>query len=122
MTDTATAASKYVASGKAYYEANKETILATERETKRWLSYYERNRDAVKERNRAAYYLRAGRVVPPLRAKPATAVPVPLRSVEIKRIEELVAELRLLVPEVMKKKARAHAPVVEMPVLIVTEL
>jgi len=103
MSDT----SKYATSGKAYYEANKTTILAAEKETKRWLSYYERNRETVKERNRAAYYLRNGREVPPLRAKPAAAAPAP-PPVELKRLEELVAELRTLVPEVMKKKARAR--------------
>lgn len=107
MSDT----SKYATSGKAYYEANKATILATEKETKRWLSYYERNREAVKERNRAAYYLKKGREVPPLRTKPAVVTAPAPPPVEIKRLEELVAELRTLVPEVMKKKSRVKAPV-----------
>lgn len=103
--------SKYALSGKAYYEANKTTILAAEKETKRWLSYYERNREVVKERNRQAYYTKLGREMPPLRAKPATKVPATKAPVpvEIKRLEELVAELRALVPEVMKKKARVKA-------------
>lgn len=103
--------SKYATSGKAYYEANKATILAAEKESKRWLSYYERNREAVKERNRAAYYLKKGREVPPLRPKPAIVTPPAPPPVEIKRLEELVAELRTLVPEVMKKKSRVKAPV-----------
>ena len=101
-------ATKYASSGKAYYEANKTNILAAEKETKRWLSYYERNREVVKERNRRAYYTKLGREMPPLRAKPATRVPVPV-PLEIKRLEELVAELRVLIPEVMKKKARVKA-------------
>lgn len=98
--------SKYSKSGKAYYEAHKEELLAAEKDKKRWLSYYERNREAVKERNRQQYYLKQGRPVPPLRPKPATAPAPPPESVELKRLEELVAELRQLVPEVMKKKAR----------------
>lgn len=101
--------SKYSKSGKAYYEAHKAELLAAEKDKKRWLSYYERNREIVKERNRQQYYLKQGREVPPLRPKPATApAPPPPESTDLKRLEELVAELRSLVPEVMKKKARAR--------------
>jgi len=102
--------SKYTKSGKAYYEAHKTEILAEEKDKKRWLSYYERNKEAVKEKNRAAYYKRMGREVPPVRAKPARVATPPVtppeKPLEVKRLEELVTELRSLLPEVMKKKAR----------------
>lgn len=41
-----------------YYLKNREAILAKEREKKRWVSYYERNKEAVRERNRHAYLRR----------------------------------------------------------------
>jgi hypothetical protein len=99
---------RYERFGKTYYDNHKEEILAKEKDKKRWLSYYERNKDAVKERNRAAYYKRLGREVPPPKTKPAPPVTPapPVKPLEVKRLEELVTELRSLLPEVMKKKAR----------------
>ena len=109
MSDETLKESKYSKSGKAYYEAHKSELLAAEKDKKRWLSYYERNREIVKERTRQHYYLKQGREVPPLRAKPTIlpAEPAP-EPLELKRLEELVAELRTLVPEVMKKKAKTR--------------
>ena len=106
--------SKYMKTGKAYYEAHKEQLLADEKDKKRWLSYYDRNKEAVKERNRARYYTKRGLPVPPPKVKKEPLetpekppVPViPEKTLEMKRLEELVVELRDLLPEVVKKKAR----------------
>jgi len=99
---------------KKYYEKNKDKILAREKETKRWLSYYERNKDLVRERNLARYYARQGRERPP----PKQPLPPPDNS-KIEKLEALVAELRELVPQVMKpkkvKKVVAPAPATESP-------
>lgn len=102
---------KYKKSGKAYYEAHKAEILAEEKDKKRWLSYYDRNKEAVKERNRLRYYARKGVEPPAPKTKlpPAPKPPAPAppeKPLEVKRLEELVAELRSLLPEVVKKKAR----------------
>jgi hypothetical protein len=112
---------KYKKSGKAYYEANKAKILEEEKDRKRWLSYYDRNKAAVKERNRERYYARKGLPLPPPRVKPDPPAvkpepkekkpkqPIPEKSLELKRLEALVVELRGLIPEVMRKKARPTA-------------
>jgi hypothetical protein len=110
-----------VTPSKRYYEKNKETILAREKEQKRWVDYYSRNKEAIRERNLQRYYDKAGRPRPP----PKTPVPPPDNS-KIEKLEALVAELRELVPHVMKpKKKKAPAPendeivlVVDLPVTI----
>jgi hypothetical protein len=101
--------SKYERSGKAYYEAHKAELLEAEKDKKRWLTYYERNKDAVKERNRAAYYKRKGLEVPP-RKEPKPKTPreaKPLKSPELARVESLISELRELLPGVVKVKGLA---------------
>jgi hypothetical protein len=50
--------SSYKEKHKRYYEAHKGTILEKERENKRWLTYYENNKDEVKARNLAKYHWR----------------------------------------------------------------
>lgn len=102
---------RYEKFGKAYYEKNKTVLLAAEKEKKRWVDYYERNKEAVKERNRAAYYKRKGMEVPPRKekaAKPPVSQP-PLKSPELVRVEELVAELRTLIPGVIKTRGKPLA-------------
>lgn len=104
--------SDYTKWGKAYYEAHKSEILAKEKDSKRWLSYYERNKDAVKERARKRYYESKGVPVPEV--KPKIIHSIPDRE-NVKRLEELVAELRELVPQVVKpkrKKARTFIPAI----------
>lgn len=105
-----TSASRYERFGKSYYEKNKADLLAAEKEKKRWVDYYERNKEIVKERNRIAYYKRKGVEPPPRKekeTKPPAAPPAPLKTPEMLRVEELVAELRTLIPGVMKTRGKA---------------
>ena len=90
---------------KRYYEKNKDTILAREKETKRWVDYYSRNKEAIKERNLQRYYDKAGRPRPAERKKKGPRAPSPDHA-KIEKLEALVAELRELVPEVMKPKRK----------------
>ena len=43
----------YQAKHRNYYYNHKDEILAKEREKKRWLTYYEHHKDAIKERRDA---------------------------------------------------------------------
>lgn len=43
---------------KRYYLKNRERILAREREKRRWVTYYEKNKETVNARHRAAYQRR----------------------------------------------------------------
>jgi thymidylate synthase len=96
-----------VSATKKYYAKNRDAILAKEKENKRWLSYYERNKEAIRERNLIRYYAKQGRERP----EPRPVIPPPDNS-KIEKLEKLVAELRELVPTVMKPK-RAKKVVVE---------
>jgi len=100
---------------KRYYEKNKEAILAREKERKRWVDYYSRNKETIRERNLQRYYDKAGRPRP----EPKAPVPPPDNS-KIEKLEALVAELRELVPQVMKpKKKKIPAP--ENEIVLVVE-
>ena len=88
-----------VSAGKKYYEKNRDAILAKEKENKRWLDYYQRNKEAIRERNLVRYYVKQGRERP----EPRPVVPPP-DNTKIEKLEKLVAELRELVPTVMKPK------------------
>jgi len=100
--------SDYEKRGKAWYEAHREEKLAEEKDKRRWLSYYERNRDVVKERNRVRYYQRRGLEAPPL--KTPLVIP-PVDAVHIERLETLVGELRELIPHVMRpRRVRKAVP------------
>ena len=93
---------------KRYYEKNKSKILAKEKETKRWIDYYQRNKDSIRERNIERYYASKGRERPPPKQPP----PPPDNS-KIEKLEAIVAELRELVPQVMKPKKvkKVEAPI-----------
>lgn len=93
-----------VSATKKYYEKNRDAILAKEKENKRWLDYYQRNKDAIRERNLVRYYAKQGRERP----EPRPVVPPPDNS-KIEKLEKLVAELRELVPTVMKPKRAKKA-------------
>lgn len=102
----------YEKRGKAWYEAHKDEKLAEEKEKKRWLSYYERNREVVREKNRQRYYQRLGREAPPPkenREKVDTA--------KLERLESIVGELRELIPHVIKHRRtrKAAAPAAAAP-------
>ena len=88
-----------------YYQKNKDKILAKEKQTKRWVEYYQQNKEAVKERNLTRYYSKLGRTRPPPKIPP----PPPDNS-KIEKLEALVAELRELVPQVMKPRRIKKAP------------
>lgn len=94
-------------SSKRYYQKNKDKILAKEKETKRWLEYYQKNKEAIRERNIARYYAKQGRERPAPKQPPP-----PPDNTKIEKLEALVAELRELVPQVMKPKKvkKAVAP------------
>jgi len=97
-------------SSKRYYVKNKDKILAKEKETKRWIEYYQKNKEAIRERNIARYYAKQGRERPAPKQPPA-----PPDNTKIEKLEALVAELRELVPQVMKPKKKKAAPVAETP-------
>ena len=42
--------SRYERFGKAYYEKNKGTLLAAEKDKKRWVEYYEKNKEVIQEK------------------------------------------------------------------------
>lgn len=103
--------SDYSRWGKAYYQNHREEILAAEKDKKRWLEYYQKNKEAIAERNRRRYYEKKGLPVP---AKDAPRIPrsgrPPNPNEEIvKRFEQLVAELRDIAPQVMRKKKTKKA-------------
>lgn len=54
--ETTEAKKTYSNSHKAYYEKNKEQILAKYRETKPYIAHYERNRERLKARALERYY------------------------------------------------------------------
>lgn len=98
--------SDYSKWGKAYYEAHKAEILAAEKDKKRWLDYYQKNKEAIAERNRRRYYERKGLPVPekvPKVKKERVKPPAPDKAM-VERFEKLVEELRGLVPQVVKPK------------------
>lgn len=49
-----------------YYRKNRAAILAREREKKRWLDYYERNKEAVRLRQKEAYHRKKAAQTPTL--------------------------------------------------------
>jgi len=99
----------YEKRGKAWYEAHKDEKLAEEKEKKRWLSYYERNRELVREKNRQRYYQRLGREAPPPKENREK-----VDTEKLERLESIVGELRELIPHVIKhrrtRKAAEAAP------------
>lgn len=86
---------------KRYYEAHKEQVLAIQKEKKRWLTYYERHQDEVRERNRMRYYAKAGRDAPPRKERKKKGGDAPTDD-KIDRLAALLAEMRELIPGVLK--------------------
>jgi len=81
-----------------YYVKNKEAIAGKEKEARRWVEYYERNKETVKRRNLERYH-----------KKREEYFKSPEYLAEVKRMEELnsiVARLAELIPEVMKAPRR----------------
>lgn len=61
---------------KRYYLKNRERILEREKEKKRWVTYYEKNKETVNARHRAAYQRRKELALVPLVVPPASDPPV----------------------------------------------
>jgi phosphoglucomutase len=81
-----------------YYVKHKDTIASKEKEARRWVEYYEKNKEAVKKRNLERYH-----------KKREEYFKSPEYQAEVKRMEELntiVARLTELIPEVMKAPRR----------------
>jgi hypothetical protein len=98
--------SDYVKYGRAYYQSHRSDILAAEKEKKRWVDYYQKNKEAIAERNRQRYYTRKGMAVPEkgtARGSKPGRPPAPDNAL-VERFEALVAELRELAPQVVKPK------------------
>lgn len=110
--------SDYAKWGKAYYQAHRDTILAAEKEKKRWLDYYQKNKEAIAERNRRRYYEKKGLPVPekgaPREATKPGRPPAPNNEL-VERFEKLVAELRELAPQVVKPKKAKKAKKAKVP-------
>lgn len=108
----------YARWGKAYYAAHRAEILEGEKERKRWVEYYAKNREAIAERNRRRYYEKKGLPVPEKFSKAqkpkeprAPRVPKTPAPEVVSRFEELIAELRVLAPQVVKKGRSKKKPV-----------
>ena len=81
----------YTPARKAFYDRHREEILAKEKEKKRWIEYYEKNKAKIAERRKLAR-----------KAKE----PRPIDEEKIKRYEEILKELPELKKEVNLKKRR----------------
>jgi hypothetical protein len=115
--------SDYAKWGKAYYQAHRAEILAAEKDKKRWLEYYEKNKEAIAERNRQRYYEKKGLPVPEkgaARERKGGRPPAPNKEF-IERFEKLVSEMRELAPQVMRRKKKVKAPVPLLPASPVSE-
>lgn len=95
----------YLGPQKKYYEDHKQDILAKEKENKRWIAYYERNRETIKKRNLEAYH----------RKKAAEkAAKAPVVQAASARLEVLIAELKELMPIINPRKRKVkNSPTME---------
>lgn len=91
----------YASPAQKYYQANKDEILQKEKEKKRWLDYYERNKEAVRKRNLERYY----------KKKESIAPPPPPDTTKLERLDAILAELKELVPSLVKTRRRKNSPV-----------
>ena len=106
-----------------YYAKHKDRLQKEKKDKKEWLKYYEEHRETVKQKARARYYKKKGMEVPPPKEKQVVAnvveviehiepVEAPVAGSGIdeksKRLAELIAELRELVPEVVKPKRKKY--------------
>ena len=89
---------------KTYYEANKDTIAEKEREKKRWIANYEKNKEDIKRRNLERYYTKQGRTPPP--------PPPPVPDLPAEDVRTLIKRLQEILPVLVKseKKKRAKSP------------
>jgi 1-acyl-sn-glycerol-3-phosphate acyltransferase len=111
--------STYTESKRKYYEENREKIAEKEKVAKRWKSYYEKNKDAVKARNLTRYYARIGKPMPP--PKPPQP-PLPEDAPPLEDVKALIKQLQSLLPalrkvERKKRRTEADSPVITTEVL-----
>ncbi len=81
-----------------YYNKHKESINEKEKEAKRWLSYYERNKDVVRRRNLERYH-----------KKREDYFTSPEYLTRMKELDEIVSRLSKLIPEVVKTPRRRRS-------------
>ena len=81
-----------------YYGKHKETIASKEKEAKRWIDYYEKNKEEVKRRNLERYHKKKEEYF-----KSAEYL---AEQDRIRELNEIVARLTVLIPEVMKAPRR----------------
>lgn len=105
----------YTPSAKKYYETHKDGILAKEKETKRWISYYQRNKEAIKKKNLERYHAKRGTCPPPPPDPDAEAQ-------KMKRLNEIIAELHQLIPSAIKPPRKRKTNPVAPVELVVSEV
>ena len=93
-----------------YYAKHKDAIASKEKEGKRWLEYYERNKENVKRRNLERYHKK--------REEYFKSPEYLAEQERVKELNTIVARLAELIPEVMKaprrrRKSAEKAPAAE---------
>ncbi len=88
----------YCAKHATYYAKHKETIASREKEAKRWVNYYEQNKDAVKRRNLERYHRK--------REEYFKSPEYLAEQERVKQLNDIVEKLTTLIPEVMKAPRR----------------
>lgn len=90
--------SSYGVKHSTYYVKHKQDIAVKEKEAKRWIDYYERNKEEVKRRNLERYHKKKEEYF---------KSPEFLAEQErVKELNDIVARLTVLIPEVMKAPRR----------------
>lgn len=96
MTDVE--AKTYCEKHATYYAKHKDSIASKEKEAKRWIEYYERNKDEIKRRNLERYHKKKEDYF-----KSAEYLEAQER---VKELNTIVSRLNELIPEVMKAPRR----------------
>lgn len=86
-------------SSKKYYETHKAEIA--EKDKKRWVSYYEKNKETIKRKNLERYYAKKALNPPPQ--------PDDNDKKYEERLQSIVEELRELIPKMMKPPRKRKA-------------
>ena len=93
--------STYCEKHATYYAKHKDSIASKEKEAKRWMTYYERNKEAVKRRNLERYHKK--------RENYFTSPEYLAEQERVKELNTIVARLTELIPEVMKVPRRRRS-------------
>jgi hypothetical protein len=89
---------------KTYYAKNKATIAEKEKADKRWVGYYQANKEVIRKRNLERYYAKQGRTPPP--------PPAPVPDLAVEDVKTLIKRLQDILPVLVKseKKKRGKSP------------